>query len=155
MKKKSISILGSTGSIGLSTLNIIDKKKSFFKLNLLSANKNYKFICSQLKKYQPNYFIISDKKIFEKVKKKFKNKRTKILNSFEIKYLNKKSDIIVSAIPGIAGLYPTLSMMKYTKKMLIANKESIICGWDLIKNKSIKYKVKIVPIDLSIFQFLN
>ncbi len=158
MKKKSISILGSTGSIGLSTLNIIDKKKSFFKLNLLSANKNYKFICSQLKKYQPNYFIISDKKIFEKVKKKFKNKRTKILNSFEIKYLNKKSDIIVSAIPGIAGLYPTLSMMKYTKKMLIANKESIICGWDLIKNKSIKYKVKIVPIDsehFSIFKLIK
>ena len=61
--KKKISILGSTGSIGLTTLKIIDKKKNFFKpLYLLSANKNYKLICKQIKKYKPKYFLINDKK---------------------------------------------------------------------------------------------
>ena len=70
--KKNISILGSTGSIGLTSLKIIDKKRSFFKVNLLSANKNFNLICNQIKKYKPNYFIITDLKIFLKVKEKFK-----------------------------------------------------------------------------------
>ena len=145
--KKTISILGSTGSIGLSTLSIIDKKKFFFKFDLLSANRNYRLICSQIKKYKPNYFIISNENIFKKVKIKFKKKKTKILNTFDSKYFGKKTDIVISAIPGIAGLYPTINMIKFTKKILIANKESIICGWDLIKKNSQKYKTKIIPID--------
>ena len=61
--RKSISILGSTGSIGTNTLEIIDRKKKFFKINLLTANKNYKLICSQIKRYNPNCFIIIDEKI--------------------------------------------------------------------------------------------
>ena len=60
--KKNISILGSTGSIGLSTLKIIDKRKSYFKINILSANKNYNLICSQIKKYKPKVFVINDEK---------------------------------------------------------------------------------------------
>ena len=70
--RKNISILGSTGSIGLSVLKIIDKKKNYFKINLLSANKNYKLICKQISKYKPKYFIINDPVIFNKVKKKNK-----------------------------------------------------------------------------------
>ena len=66
----SIAILGSTGSIGLSTLSIIDKKRNFFKINLLSANKNYKQICKQIIKYNPNFFVINDLVIFKKIKKK-------------------------------------------------------------------------------------
>ena len=72
--KKTISILGSTGSIGLSSLGIIEKKKNLFKINYLSANKNYRLICKQLKKFKPNIFIIRDKKIFEKVKGNLKTK---------------------------------------------------------------------------------
>ena len=68
--KKIISILGSTGSIGLSTLRIIDKKKDYFKINLLSANTNYKIIIKQIKKYKPNYFFINDTQTYLKVKKK-------------------------------------------------------------------------------------
>ena len=76
--KKIISIIGSTGSIGLTTLSIIDKKNNFFKINLLSSNKNYNLICKQIQIYRPNFFVISDKDIFLKVKNKFKNKKTKI-----------------------------------------------------------------------------
>ena len=68
--KKIISILGSTGSVGLSTLKIIEKKRKLFFINLLSANKNFNLICKQIKKYKPKYFIINDSLIYRKVKKK-------------------------------------------------------------------------------------
>ena len=129
--EKSISILGSTGSIGSSVLRIVDKKKNFFKVNLLAANKNYKKILNQIKKYKPNFFVINDKKIYDKFNKKI-YKKTKILNNFNLKKIN-KSDLTISAIPGISGLNPTLEMIKSSKKIIIANKESIICGWNLIK----------------------
>ena len=152
--KKKISILGSTGSIGLSTLKIVDKKNIFFKVILLSANKNYLQICKQIKKYKPIYFVISDLNIFIKVKKKFINSKTKIINNFDLKKLE-KNQIIVSAIPGIAGLKPTISMIKFSKKMLIANKESVICGWDLIKREALRFKTKIIPVDSEHFSIFN
>ena len=153
MKKKIISILGSTGSIGLTTLSIIDKKAKYFEINVLSANKNYRLICSQIKKYKPKLFVINDKQIYEKLKKKYKN--INISNNFNFKSLNKKSDITITAIPGIAGLQPTLSIIKYSKKILIANKESIICGWELIKKESSKFKTNIIPIDSEHFSILK
>ena len=146
--KKNISILGSTGSIGLNVLDLINKKKFLFKINILAANKNYKLICNQIVKYKPNLFIISDYKIFEKVKKKFNKRDIKIINNLENqKNYFKKSDITVAAIPGIAGLRPTIELIKKSKKILIANKESIICGWNLIKSIANKNNTKIIPID--------
>ena len=71
---KNISILGSTGSIGLTALSIIDKKKKFFKVNILSANKNYLLICKQILKYNPKIFIVTDYLTYQKTKKKFKKK---------------------------------------------------------------------------------
>ena len=151
---KKISILGSTGSIGLSVLKIIEKKKNFFKINLLSANQNFKLICKQIEKYKPKYFLINDPKIYLKVKKKYLKKNIKILNSINNKKL-KKSDISVSAISGIAGLKPTISIISSTKKLLIANKESIICGWNLIKKESLKNKTEIIPVDSEHFSILK
>ena len=157
--KKLLSVLGSTGSIGLTTLNIVDKKKNYFKPFIFSANKNYKLICKQITKYRPNYFVINDYKVFKKLKKKFKNiKNIKILNNFNFIKLNKKIDVTVTAIPGIQGLKPTILAIKLSKKILIANKESIICGWDLIKKNIKKYKTKVIPIDsehFSIFKLLQ
>lgn len=157
--KKLLSVLGSTGSIGLTTLNIVDKKKNYFKPFIFSANKNYKLICKQIIKYRPNYFVINDYKVFKKVKKKFKNiNNIKILNNFNFIKLNKKIDVTITAIPGIQGLRPTILAIKLSKKVLIANKESIICGWDLIKKNIKKYKTKVIPIDsehFSIFKLLQ
>ena len=68
--KIKISILGSTGSIGNSVLNIIDKKRKLFSISTLCADKNYKKILSQINKYKPKNFIVNDKKIFIKIKKK-------------------------------------------------------------------------------------
>ena len=145
--KKIISILGSTGSVGVTTLKIIEKKKNLFKINLLSANDNYNLICNQITKYDPVFFLIFNFKIFQKVKKKFKNSKVKIINSLNDKIFIKKNDITISAISGLAGLEPTIYFIKISKKILIANKESIICGWELINNVSKKYNTIIVPVD--------
>jgi 1-deoxy-D-xylulose-5-phosphate reductoisomerase len=156
--KQSISIVGSTGSVGITSLSIIEKKRINFQFNLLSANKNYSLICKQIIKYNPKFFIVSDYLTFIRIKKKFKLYKTKILNKFDKKEINIKSDITISAIPGIAGLYPTIEMVKLSKKILIANKEAIICGWHLIKRVALKNKTKVIPIDsehFSIFKLLE
>ena len=153
--KKTISIIGSTGSIGLSSFQIIDKKINYFKINVLSANKNFKLINKQIKKYRPNFFIIRDYATFKNIKKRFKKTKTKILNDFNKISLKKKNDITISAIPGIEGLSPTISMISSSKKILIANKESIICGWNLIKKQALKNKTKIIPVDSEHFSILK
>ena len=153
--KKLISILGSTGSIGLSTLRIIDIKKKLFKPYIFSANKNYGKICKQIKLYKPSFFLIGNEIIYEKIKKKFAKCETKIINNFEEINTQKKSDITISAIPGIDGLKPTIFLIKLSKKILIANKESIICGWRLIKNELKKNNTKLIPIDSEHFSIMN
>ena len=154
--KKSISILGSTGSIGLNSLKIIQKKKKLFDINLLAANKNYKLICKQITLFKPKIFSVNDYRVFIKVAKKFKNKNIKIINHIGAnnKFI-KKSDITIAAIPGIAGLSPTLEMIKKSKKILIANKESIICGWNLIKKNAKKNNAKIIPVDSEHFSIMK
>ncbi len=145
--KKYISILGSTGSIGLSTLKLIGKKNNFFSINLLCANKNYKLICNQIKKYKPRYYVVNDRVIYNKIKRKFSKQNIKVLNNFNTIKFKKSHHLTISAIPGLAGLKPTLKMIKFSKKILLANKESIICGWNLIKNDALKNKTEIIPLD--------
>ena len=153
--KKLISILGSTGSVGLTTLSIIDKTKNEFYPYIFSANKNFNLICKQIKKYKPKIFIINDKNTFLKILSKYKYKKIKILNNFDSLKIKTISDITISAIPGIAGLKPTIKMTGLSSKILLANKESIICGWDLILKKSKKNKTKLIPIDSEHFSILK
>ncbi len=146
--KKKIAILGSTGSIGKSTLSIISKNKKEFDVTLISTNKNIKEILKQYKKFKPKYIIINNKKSYHKF---IKNKKIKIkvFNNYHSlnKILKNKLDYTISAISGFDGLEPTLKIIPHTKVLAIANKESLICGWNLIKNKIDKYKTKFVPID--------
>ena len=153
--RKIISILGSTGSIGQTALKIVDKKKNYFKIYLLSANKNLRLISQQIEKYKPNIFVVHNPEIFQKVKRKYKSKKIIILNNFKKFHTKKKIDITVSSIPGIIGLYPTILMTKYSRKILIANKESIICGWSLINSTAKKNNTKVIPIDSEHFSILK
>jgi len=153
--KKKISILGSTGSIGDTVFRLLKEKKDY-DFYILSGNKNIKKINYQIKNYKPKYFIIFDDSTYLKFKRKFYNKKTKILSADEfLNYKFEKSHIAVAAIPGIAGLKPTLYIIKHSKTILIANKESVVCGWDLIKNKANKYNTKILPIDSEHFSIMN
>ncbi len=154
--KKKIVILGSTGSIGTTSLKIIEKKRKLFSIEILSANKNYKKIHKQIIRFKPKYFVVTNNNIFLKLKKKFKNKKTKVLNNYkDIPFSKKKIDITISSIPGIAGLEPTINFTKRSKKILIANKESIICGWQIISKLGKKYKTKIIPIDSEHFSIMK
>ena len=147
--KKKISIFGSTGSIGENTLKIIKKDKKNFEVNLLTTNKNINKIFKQAKEFKVRSIIISDISYYKKAKIRFKKSRINIYNNFD--HLNKifrvKNDIIMSSITGLNGLSPTLKSIKYTKKILIANKESIICGWNLINKELKKYKTSFIPVD--------
>ncbi len=160
MKKIKISILGATGSIGTTSLNIIKRKIKSFEINILSANKNYSKIVKIIKIFGPKIFIINNNKIYKKIKKNFKkNKKLKIYNNFNSINLNKKiNDITISSISGIAGLSPTLKFIKTSKKILLANKEAIICGWPLITAGAKKHKTEVIPVDsehFSIFELIK
>ena len=132
---KKIIILGSTGSIGKQTLEIIKKDKKNFKVVLLSTDKNINLITKQIKTFKVKNVVVTNKKKFEILKKKFK--KVNIFSDFE-KLDNKikgKVDYTMSAISGIEGLRPTINIIKKTKRIAIANKESIICGWGLIQKE--------------------
>ena len=147
MKKKTFAILGSTGSIGKSSLNVINKIKNA-KVELIFADKNFKETLNQIKIFRPRVVVINSSETFIKLKNSFKKKKIIILNDYKKtqEYI-KKIDVTISAIPGINGLEPTIFFTEISKKVLIANKESIICGWNLILKKAKKFKTKLVPID--------
>ena len=148
--KKKIILLGSTGSIGRTFLNILKADVNNFDILLLTANKNILQLLKQLKIFKVKNIIVNDKKSFLKVKKILKNKKINIYNNYDSidKIFQKnKADYTLNAISGLDGLSPTLKIIKFTKKIAIANKESIICGWSLIKNELNKFKVKFIPVD--------
>jgi 1-deoxy-D-xylulose-5-phosphate reductoisomerase len=147
--KKKIAILGSTGSIGKNLINIIKKDKHNFEIILLTANKNYQELLKQIKLFKVKNIIITNRKSFIQLKKiKFSHK----INIFENfssfnKIFKTKIDYTLSAISGLEGLNPTLSIIKYTKLIAIANKEAIICGWNILEKELKKNKTKFIPVD--------
>ena len=145
--KKKVVILGSTGSIGKSLINIILKDKKNFEVLLLTANKNYKELYKQSKILNVKNLIITDLKGYNYLKDK--NKKINIYNNYKDlnKILKNKIDYTMNSITGLDGLEPTLNIIQKTKTIAIANKESIICGWNLIKKKLKKYKTSFIPID--------
>jgi len=147
--KKKIAILGSTGSIGKTLLEIISKDRKNFEIILLTADKNYKLLYKQAKKFNVKNLIITNTKKFNLLEKINKKKNLNIYNDFTNlrKIFKSKVDYSMSSITGINGLEPTLNVIKYSKKIAIANKESIICGWNLIYKELKKYKTQFIPVD--------
>ena len=152
--RKKICILGSTGSIGVSTLEIISKDKKNFDVILLSGNSNFKLLISQALKFKPKYIYSNNFFLTKKIK--YFCKKNKIIIISDLNKLKKiKFDITISAISGIVGLLPTLNIIKFSKKILIANKESIICGWKFINKELKKYNCFFTPIDSEHFSISN
>jgi 1-deoxy-D-xylulose-5-phosphate reductoisomerase len=151
---KKICILGSTGSIGKTTLEIISKNKKDFNVVLLSGNTNVKLLIAQAKKFKPKYIYSNNFYFKEKLKIFCKNNNIHLIDDFNL--LKKvKFDITVASISGMAGLIPTINIIKFSKKILIANKESIICGWKFILKQLKKYNCHFTPIDSEHFSILN
>ncbi len=158
--KKKIAILGSTGSIGKNLINILKNDKKNFEIILLTADKNYNELSKQTKLFKVKNIIITNKNSYLKFKNiKFSHK-INIFNNFNSfnKIFKNKVDYVMSSISGINGLEPTINIIKYTKKIAIANKEAIICGWHLIKRNLKKFKTIFIPVDsehFSIFYSLR
>ena len=158
--KKKIIILGSTGSIGKTTLKIIKKDIKNFEIVLLTTNNNIKELSVQINNLKPKNVLIFDKKKYFYFMKNNSNKKINIFNNIDdFKKNNKKKiDYTMCAISGLDGLQPTLSLISLSKKIAIANKESIICGWNMIEKNLKKYKTTFLPVDsehFSIWSLIN
>lgn len=150
-KKKKIAILGSTGSVGDNTLKVISEYPELFDVNLLICNKNYNKIIFQINRYSPKYVFIKNFNTYCQLKKKFNKKKIIFYNEFKelekkLK-LSPKFDKVIVGIPSVDGLDYCFSFLKYSKELLIANKESLICGGDILLRKAKQNKCKIFSID--------
>jgi len=155
--KKRIAILGSTGSIGKSTLDVIYKDKNIFKVVLLTANNNYKKLIQQAKKFKAQNVIIANKAHYHKLKNGLKKTKTKVYagNISIGDVISGKIDLTMSSIVGLAGLQPTVDAIKVSRTVALANKETIICGWHILSKFKKKYKTEIIPVDSEHFSIME
>ncbi len=149
---KDLILLGSTGSIGETTLKIINKNKSKFRIKLLTTNKQIKKIYNQALKYNVKKIVIFDRNKYHNYHNyflKFKKKKIKVYFSVyeALKGERKKIKFGISAISGINGMEPTLNAIKHVENIGIANKESIICGWKFISRELKRNNTTFIPLD--------
>ena len=138
---KTLAIIGSTGSIGKSALEVYKKNKKNFKLIALAANTNLNKLIKQYSKFKPrNIFLISYNE--KKNKKKYL-----ISKKVFLKERKKKIDYAISGVSGYNAININFELIKISKKLLIANKETIVCGGKVFLDLAKKYKCEIIPID--------
>jgi 1-deoxy-D-xylulose-5-phosphate reductoisomerase len=147
---KNISVLGSTGSIGRSSLEVIDKLKHKFKVVGLTAGRNTQLLEKQIEKFRPKIVSLEKKEEAEDLKRKFKGKSIQVTfaqeGAEEVASFS-ENDIIISAITGINGLRPTLAAVQEGKKIALANKESMVVAGSLIQDRVRKYGAQLIPVD--------
>lgn len=158
---KKIILLGSTGSIGTQTLDVLDRNNGKFSVELLTGNKNADLLEKQIRKYNPKFAAISDEKSYYDLKNKIKDTNTKLYGGAdgiaEAVELS-EADIAVSAIMGVAGLIPTYCAIKKGMDIALANKETLVTAGKLITELCKKNNVKLLPVDSehsAVFQCLN
>lgn len=139
---KTLAVIGSTGSIGKSSLNVYLKNKKKFKLLFLSTYSNHQEIDRQFKKFRPRYYniLLKEKINLLKYKKKIIDLNFFLKNKIKIDY-------VVSGLGSFDALKYNFELLKISKNLLIANKETLICGGKIFLNKAKKYNCKILPID--------
>ncbi len=150
ISKKTISIFGSTGSIGRSSISFIKDNPLHFKVFALAAKSNFNLLAKQARELRPEYIIIVDEDKYSKLKELLVDlKDIKILSGFEslLEISRIKCDLVISAIVGAIGIKPTLESIKAGSNIALANKESLICGGRFLKDIAQENNVKIIPID--------
>jgi len=161
MIKKRIAVLGSTGSIGTQAIEVIEKNKDHFELEVITAQSNADLLIKQAIKYKPNSVVIGDDKLYLKVSDALQNFDIKVFSgSKSISQIVEMEtvDIVLIAIVGFAGLEPTINAIKAKKQIALANKETLVVAGDLISKLSIENKINIIPVDSehsAIFQCLT
>ena len=159
-KKKHIAILGSTGSIGTQSLEVVDAHPERFVVEVLTANNNSKLLIEQSKKYKPNVVVITNESKYKEVNNALFDLGIKVFsgeNSLEEVVENENIDIVLTALVGYSGLKPTIRAIKSGKNIALANKETLVVAGDLITKLCKQYGVSIYPVDSehsAIFQCL-
>ncbi len=147
---KNISVLGSTGSIGRSSLEVIDKLSHRFKVVGLTAGRNTQLLEKQVEKFRPKIVSLERKEEAEDLRRKFRGRSIKVTfaqeGAEEVASFS-ENDIVISAITGIDGLRPTLAAVQEGKKVALANKESMVVAGPLIQDMIRKFGAQLIPVD--------
>lgn len=157
---KRIALLGSTGSIGKQTLEVVDDYSDIFEIEILTAYNNSELLIKQAKKYYPNIIVIGNEDKYAEVCEALKEYPIKVYaGSDAIAQVVQVSsvDIVLTAMVGYSGLLPTIKAIEAGKNIALANKETLVVAGDIINNLTKKYKTKIFPVDSehsAIFQCL-
>ena len=158
--KKRIAILGSTGSIGTQSLEVISKNPDYFEVEVLTANNNVDLLIEQAKRHQPNVVVIANKEKYTYVSEALKNEPIKIFAGSDA--LNQvvqmdTVDQVITAMVGYSGLIPTYHAVKAGKNIALANKETMVVAGEIITKLAHENQVEILPVDSehsAIFQCL-
>ena len=159
-KPRGIAILGSTGNIGVQTLDIISQNQNLLSVKLLTAHSNLTLLITQSKIYKPRFVYISDKSKTNTLKRSLAGQEIIVLENLKELYQSfyiDDLDLVLLAIVGFAGLEPALEVVKAKKTLALANKESLVAGGELLMQEAKKNKVNIIPVDSehsAIFQCL-
>ena len=148
-KKQVVSILGSTGSIGNNTIDVISKNINKFSVYALTAKNNVKLLAKQSFLIKPNVVAIQNKDKYKTLKDELFGKKIKIYVGDDgiIEVTKKKVDTVVASIVGIAGLKPTISSIPNCLKLCLANKECLVTSGKLFIDRIKRYKCKLIPLD--------
>lgn len=158
--KKNVAILGSTGSIGTQSLEVISNHPDKFQVEVLTANNNSKLLIEQAKKYKPNVVVITNKEKYKEVENALWAEGIKTYAGKEALAQvveMKEVDVVLTALVGYAGLMPTIHAIKSKKTIALANKETLVVAGEIITELAQKYDVPILPVDSehsAIFQCL-
>lgn len=147
---KKLFLLGSTGSIGRNTLEVVSNQSEQFRVNTLVANRNIELLAQQALKYKPDYAVIYNKDSFEEFRKISNFQNIKVLQGIEgIKSAlnDSQTDVFVNAFVGFAGLEPTIEAIKSGINIAIANKETLVVAGKMINDLIKLYNVSLLPID--------
>lgn len=158
--RKKIAILGSTGSIGRQTLDVIREQKNFFEVEVLTSFNNADLLIAQAKEFLPNAIVIGDESKTQFVRDAISNLPVKVFSGAnalaEIVQMD-SIDVVLTALVGYAGLRPTINAIKSGKDIALANKETLVVAGKLVTDLAIKNNVRILPVDSehsAIFQCL-
>lgn len=152
MKRFAITLLGSTGSIGINTLNVIASNTDRYDVYALTANNNIDLMFLQCLQYRPNYAVMVNEKAANELSQRLREKKckTEVLsgeNALIDIAKHPSSEVVLAAIVGAAGLLPTMAAVKAGKRVLLANKESLIMSGELLINAVRDYDATLIPVD--------
>ena len=158
--KQRLSILGSTGSIGVQTLDIVAENPDLFEVTSLAAGSNWELLARQAIRFDVDTVVIADQTKYESLRQALSSYPIKVYTGSEsLSQIVRSSevDVVVNALVGYAGLHPTVAAIKAGKKIALANKETLVVGGDLVMRLAAERRVPILPIDSehsAIFQCL-